>query len=137
MKRMQGINPEVFQEQYCAAKAFNAEMNRYLVEFSVYRYQDASFELTSDDLNIIRIFSTYLFNNLVSDLGQITIGMINSKFPRHYRSSYKGRSSQHAIRKALRDFFTFLYGKYGITTRNLDLIRASWDSREKALAMHS
>lgn len=103
------------------AKPFHNKMVKYHDEYLEYLILKSDAQAVSYS-DIIHAFINYLFNyHLVSSFDQITVAMVNSGFRNHYNNTYKENISKQTLKKILKGFFVFIYGKYGI--KNLKVMR--------------
>ncbi|MGE0568697.1 MAG: hypothetical protein AB7O73_12165 [Bacteroidia bacterium] len=102
-------------KQYHTAKPFHSKLVKYREEYQEYLLLEKSDGTAVSHSDIIHAFINYLFGyHLVASFDQITVAMVNSGFQAHYKSQYKENVSKESMKKILKGFFVFVYGKYGI-----------------------
>jgi hypothetical protein len=116
-------------KQYTIGKRFHSKMAKYLEEHVEHLLLTKSDGIAVSHNAVIKEFLSFLFNeHLISDLSQITVSMVNSKFHSRYKSINKAGLSTGSIKAVQKEFFTFLDGKYGI--KNTKLMNA-FEQKEK------
>ena len=106
--------PNKSQNTFHTAKPFHDKMVEYCEEYFQYQLFEKSNKGAISNNDIIHLMINFLFENLVSDFNEITLAMISSKFRAHYRQRYDERIDKRSTNKIFKEFFTFIYGKYGI-----------------------
>lgn len=105
------------------AKAFHNKMVCYLDEYQEYLLLVKSNGTAVSHFSIIHKFINYIYNyHMVAGIDQITVSIANSQFLADFKRNNKEIVSKETMKKILKGFFVFLYGKYGI--KNVKLMRA-------------
>ncbi len=102
------------------ARTFHDKMVEYLYEYQEYLLLVKSDGSAVSHYTILHELINYIYNyHLVSNLDQITVSMVNSKF----RADYKRRNPEiidtETMQKIIKGYFVFLYGKYGIKNEKI------------------
>ena len=111
--------PNKSQNTFHTAKPFHDKMVEYCEEYFQYQLFEKSDKGAISNNDIIHLMINYLFENLVSDFSEITLSMVSSKFRAQYKQRYDERISRNSMKKIIKGFFTFIYGKYGIKNDRL------------------
>ena len=102
------------------AKSFHNKMVCYLKEYQEYLLLVKPNSLAVSHCSILHEFINYLYNyHLVSGIEQITVSMANSKFQADYKRKNQMAIEKETMKKILKHYFVFLYGKYGIKNEKL------------------
>jgi hypothetical protein len=102
------------------AKAFHNKMVAYLCEYQEYLLLVKSNTTAISHYAILHKFISYLYNyHLVSSFDQITVSMSGSKFLTDYQKRNKEVIDKDTMKKIIKGYFVFIYGKYGIKNEKL------------------
>lgn len=102
------------------AKRFHDKMVAYLYEYQEYLLLVKSNGTAVSHYTILHEFVNYIYNyHLVSSLDQITVSMACSKFQADYKRRNKETIDKDVMRKIVKGYFVFLYGKYGMKNEKL------------------
>jgi hypothetical protein len=102
------------------AERFHYKMIIFLNEYRDHLLFLKSNKAVTHHCDIVNEFINYLYNlHLISDLGQITVSIANSKFHNHYKKISKEVVSKESVKNILREFFIFINGKYSVTNETL------------------
>ena len=108
------------------AKAFHSKMLSCLEKYQKFLILEKANGTSVSHTAIIHEFINYIYNHhLVSSIDQITVSMANSKFYADFQRRSYENISKEKMKVILRDFFVFIYGKYGI--RNEKLLK-NWEN---------
>ena len=114
------ITPKNIKPAHNIASPFYYEMVRYQEEYLQYLLFQKLNMRAITHADIINAFINYLFKyHLVSDINQITVAMVKSKFYSHYKQEYDTSIDKKIMQEIIKGFFTFIYGKYGIKNETL------------------
>jgi hypothetical protein len=97
------------------ATVFHDKMVEYLDEYEDYLLHSNLYETLSSHRVINYEFINFIYDHhLISDFGQITVPLVNSKYLAYFKRTNKLEISRDEMKNILRGFFVFLYGKHGI-----------------------
>ncbi len=102
------------QKKIGPAKKFHEKLLGHLDEYKDFLLHEKSdgTMATHGDLN--HQFINFLFSNLVTDFGEITIAMVRSKFYAEFKKYNEEHISKDELQGIVKGFFEFLEKKHGV-----------------------
>lgn len=102
------------------AQNFHKKMTVYVDEYREHILHQGTAVDPTNSYGVTQEFFNYLWGyHLITEFDQITVSMVNSKFHAFFKVHYKEDVPKSVVKAILKDFFTFLYGKYGITNEKI------------------
>ena len=112
----EGANFELTEDQrnYWPAKQFHDRMLSYLEEYKDFLLLEKGDGTLASHGDIVHQFINFLFSNLVTEFGQITVAMVRSRFYGEFKKMNEQFISKEDLQKILKGFFEFLEKKHGV-----------------------